>query len=247
MRILLKISYLGSAYHGWQVQPNGITVQEIMQDALESVYKCRPSLTGCSRTDAGVHANEFYCHYDTDVTIPEEGIIAALNSVLPKDVSVKECKVVNNDFHARYSALGKNYVYRIHCSKTHDPFRADRTWQISRPLDIERMNKFLNGLVGKHDFVAFSSSGRTVSDTVRTVYECFAKQNNDEIIISVSADGFLYNMVRIIVGTAVDVSDGKIDPDLVMSILSSKDRNKAGKTAPPQGLFLNKVFYSNER
>lgn len=247
MRNLLKISYLGTAYHGWQVQPNGITVQETLQNALESVYKFRPALTGCSRTDSGVHAAEFYCHFDTDISIPHDGLVAALNSALPNDIAVIECKTVADDFHARYSSLGKNYIYRILCSKTPDPFRGDRTWHIARPLNVELMNKFLSGLVGTHDFIGFSSSGRTVTDTVRTISECSAERIGDEIVISVSADGFLYNMVRIIVGTAVDVSDGKIDSDKAEEILASADRNRAGRTAPPQGLFLKKVFYENER
>lgn len=243
MRVLLRISYLGTNYHGWQVQPNGITVQQVLQDALESVYKTRPKLTGCSRTDAGVHAKEFYCHYDADMTIPEKGVIAALNSVLPNDIAVTGCEYVADDFHARYSAKGKNYVYKIYNSGIPDPFSADRSWMISRSLNIDRMNEFAAGLVGTHDFVGFSSSGRTVEDTVRTVTECRVSREDDIITVSVSADGFLYNMVRIIVGTLVDVSDGKISADSAAYILESKDRGAAGFTAPAHGLHLNKVFY----
>ena len=243
MRILLKIAYLGTAYHGWQVQPNGVTVQQRMQDAIESVYKDRLALTGCSRTDAGVHANEFYCHYDTEKIIPENGIVSALNSALPQDIVVLEASYVDEDFHARYSAKGKNYVYKILNTKTSSPFESDRCWHISRKLDLERINEFLSALVGKNDFEAFSSSGRTVTDTVRTITQCSAQRMGDYIIISVSADGFLYNMVRITVGTAVDVSDGKIEPCQARSIIDSRDRSLAGITAPPQGLYLNKVFY----
>ena len=243
MRVLLKISYLGSAYHGWQVQPNGITIQETMQNALESLYKFRPNLTGCSRTDAGVHANEFYCHYDTDAFIPEKGVVAGLNIALPSDIAVLECRYVDDDFHARYSARAKNYVYRIYNNDIPNPFLEGRVWRISRKLNIDLMNEFAKCLIGTHDFIGFSSSGRTVSGTVRTITECNLTKNGDEIHLSVTADGFLYNMVRIIAGTAVEVSDGKIDSKYISKIIKSKDRSLAGITAPPDGLYLNKVIY----
>ena len=243
MRYLLTISYLGSAYHGWQVQPNGITVQEKLQDALEQVYKVRPAVTGCSRTDAGVHAREFCCHYNVEQLIPENGIIAALNTVLPNDISVVGCKIVDDDFHARYSAKGKNYIYRIYNKNLPNPFYADRSWQISRPLNLEKMNVFLSSLIGTHDFIAFSSSGRSVENTVRTITECKAEIKGDFVEISVSGNGFLYNMVRIIVGTAIEVSDGKLSEDIALEIFKTNNRNLAGITAPAHGLFLNKVFY----
>ncbi len=243
MRVLLKISYLGTNYHGWQVQPNGITVQQRLQDALEAVYGHRPGVTGCSRTDAGVHAFEFYCHYDTDVYIPENGIVAAVNSKLPCDIVVMDSKYVDSDFHARYSSVGKNYVYRILNRKLPSPFEADRSWHIVRPLDIDRMNQFLSELKGEHDFIAFSSSGRTVDDTVRTITECYAAQNGDFCEIFVTANGFLYNMVRIIVGTAVEVSDRRLEPSVVDELFATGNRSLAGITAPPHGLYLNKVYY----
>ena len=243
MRILLKLSYLGTNYHGWQVQPNGVTVQEKIQDALESLYGVRPGVTGCSRTDAGVHANEFYCHYDVEKYIAEDGIIAALNIALPNDIAVIGCKYVNDDFHARYSSKGKVYVYKIFVSKTPNPFLDGRCWHLNRNLNVDTMNVFAKQLIGKYDFMAFSSSGRTVDDTVRTIYDCSVSMNNDIITVRVSADGFLYNMVRIIVGTLVEVSDGKIDENSALEILSSRNRRLAGVTAPPQGLYLNKVFY----
>ena len=243
MRVLLKIAYLGTEYHGWQVQPNGITVQEVMQYALESLYGFRPALTGCSRTDAGVHAKEFYCHYDVDKHIDERGIVGALNINLPNDISVLSCSYVDDDFHARYSAKGKNYEYYICNAPVCDPFSFGRTWHVPKKLDVNAMNSFLNDLVGTYDFVAFAASGRTVDDTVRTISECSAFREGDNIRISVTADGFLYYMVRIITGTAVDVSFGKIDKLSAKLIIDSKDRSLAGRTAPPQGLFLNKVFY----
>ncbi len=242
-RVLLKISYLGTSYHGWQVQPNGITVQEVLQSRLEATYKAEISLTGCSRTDAGVHAREFYCHYDAPFYISEEGILKGLNSTLPHDISVLSVNYVEADFHTRYSAAGKNYEYIIENSKIHDPFLSGRVWHIERKLSVEAMNRFCEKLCGTHDFIGFSSSGRTVTDTVRTISECSVRREGDLVIISVTANGFLYNMVRIIVGTAVAVSDGKINPEDADLIIESRCREKAGITAPADGLYLNKVYY----
>ena len=243
MRVLLKISYIGTNYHGWQVQPNGITVQETMQKALKSLYDNYLGISGCSRTDAGVHANEFYCHYDTEKFIPEKGIIAALNIALPEDISVMDCRYVEDTFHSRYSATGKNYIYRIYNSDVRNPFEVNRSLQISRQIDVEKMNIFAKQLIGTHDFIGFSSSGRTVEDTIRTVSDCSVSREGDIITLSVTADGFLYNMVRIIVGTAIYVSDGKIDPYNTKEIILSRERSSAGITAPAHGLYLNKVFY----
>lgn len=242
-RILLTLSYDGTAYHGWQVQPNGITVQQVLQESLEKLLGVKPDVTGCSRTDAGVHAKEFCCHLDCADNIPDDAFLRGLNSVLPKDIAVKGCKQVADDFHARYSAKGKTYIYKIYNSKIKDPFLSRYAWQIERPLDIDKMNEFCKKIVGTHDFYAFSSSGRTVKDTVRSVSECFVEKNGDIISLQITANGFLYNMVRIIVGTAVDVSDGRIDPDSIEEILNQRSREKAGITAPPMGLFLERVIF----
>lgn len=243
MRILLKISYIGTNYHGWQVQPNGITIQETLQKALMTLYGHQVGITGCSRTDAGVHANEFYCHYDVEKIIPEKGIVSALNVALPDDISVIEASYIEDTFHARYSAKGKTYVYRIYNCDIRNPFEVNRSLQISRKLNVDKMNEFAKKLVGTYDFIGFSSSGRTVDDTVRTISECSVKRDGDIVTLSVTADGFLYNMVRIIVGTAIAVSDGKIDPQRTKELILSKDRNLAGATAPAHGLYLNKVIY----
>ena len=243
MRVLLKISYLGTNYHGWQVQPNGITVQETLQNSLERLYQVRLGVTGCSRTDSGVHAKEFYCHYDTEKYIPENNVVSALNTSLPNDIAVLDCQYVDDNFHARYSSKGKEYIYRIYNSQTPNPFLYETCWHINRKLDIDKMNLFAKDLIGKHDFIAFSSSGRTVNDTVRTIEYCNIEADNDIVTVKIRADGFLYNMVRIIVGTLVDVSDGKIEADSALLIIDSKNRNLAGFTAPPKGLFLNKVFF----
>ncbi len=242
-RVLLKISYLGTAYHGWQVQPNGITVQEVLQSKIEQMYKHKINLTGCSRTDAGVHAKEFYCHFDAAFHIGEESIVRGLNSILPRDICVISAKYVDLDFHARYSAKGKTYEYKIKNSTTHDPFLQGRVWHIERPLNIELMNEFCSKLCGRHDFLGFSSSGRSVTDTVRTVSQCNVTKDRDIITICITADGFLYNMVRIIVGTAIDVSDRKIAVEDIDDVIKSRNRARAGITAPPDGLYLSKVIY----
>lgn len=242
-RVLLTIAYDGTDYHGWQVQPNGITVQEVLQKGLCELLGTKTGATGCSRTDSGVHAKQFCCHVDCDNNIPDDAFIRGLSAKLPSDIAVIDCKTVASDFHARYNALGKTYVYNILNSKIKDPFLERYYWRIERELDIDKMNEFCGKIVGKHDFYAFSSSGRTVVDTVRIVKECFVTKRDNKVKLQITADGFLYNMVRIIVGTAVAVSDGKIDPNDTEKILAEKKRENAGITAPAKGLFLEKVIY----
>ena len=242
-RVLLTIAYDGTNYHGWQIQKNAVTVQQILCEALEKMLGKTFDVTGTSRTDAGVHAREFTCHIDCDDNIPEKAFVRGLNSFLPPDIAVKDCIEVANDFHARYNAKGKTYKYYIYNSNEKDPFKMRYSWQIERKLDVKLMNEFASKLIGTHDFYAFSSAGRTVEDTVRTISECYVTKENDDIVLTVSANGFLYNMVRIIVGTAVEVSDKRIKVEDIPEILSSKKRELAGVTAPPQGLFLEKVHY----
>ncbi len=242
-RVLLTLSYDGTDYHGWQVQKNGITVQETVQNGIFKVLGKPTDLTGCSRTDAGVHANMFCCHLDCDDNIPESAFLRGLNSVLPNDIAVVDCQDVGDNFHARYDAKGKTYIYHIYNSPVKNPFRERFAWRIERELNIDKMNEFCKHLVGTHDFYGFSSSGRTVEDTVRTVTECNVIKTCDDITLKITGNGFLYNMVRIITGTAMDVSNGRISPDVPDLIFSEKKRELAGVTAPPQGLFLEKVYY----
>lgn len=242
-RILLTLSYDGTDYHGWQIQPNGITVQEVLCSSLEKVLGVKTAVTGCSRTDAGVHANEFCCHIDCEDNIPKTAFVKGLNSVLPNDIVIKDAKEVPSDFHARYSAKGKEYVYRTINEKDVNPFYLRYTLPIRQEIDFDRVNIFCESIVGTHDFCAFSSSHRTVEDTVRTVSYCKMVKEGDFSNLYISADGFLYNMVRIIVGTALDVSSGRISPDCAALIFSQNKRDLAGKTVSAKGLFLNKVFY----
>lgn len=245
-RKLLEIAYLGTNYCGWQVQPNGITVQEVLQDALLKILKHRPDVTGCSRTDSGVHAKSFFCHFDTSVEIPNKGLVLGLNTVLPNDVSAIKCYDVPDTFHARYSSTGKMYCYSFFCNEIRDPFLYGRTLQIKHSIDLEKAKEYCELLKGKHNFEAFSSINRTVIDTVRTVSECYIEQKQNEYYFYVKADGFLYNMVRIMVGTLLEYSAGKIVSSDILKAFENGDRKLLGITAPPQGLYLEKVFYNND-
>lgn len=242
MKYLIGISYDGGAFHGWQVQPNAVTVQQTLQDACEKVFNSRPLVTGCSRTDAGVHAKEFYCTAEGETTVPADKLPNALNAYLPNELVVFSACVVKNDFHARYSCRGKEYMYDICVSPYRQPLNSRYSWQYCRPLNIDAMREAARVIVGKHDFAAFCASGSSVEDTVRTVYDLRIEAGEGHVYIYVSADGFLYNMVRIIVGTLVNIGAGK-SPLSIVEILDSLDRSKAGPTAPAHGLFLNKVFY----
>ena len=242
-RLLFAVKYDGGSYHGWQVQPNGVTVQQTVQDALESVLGKRVGVTGCSRTDSGVHANMFCFHSDVDTNIPPERLTAALNVNLPDDIAILWCKAVDDDFHARYSCKGKNYIYKIYDANVRDPFLRGYALHYKRPLNAELMNEAAQRFIGMKDFAAFCASGSSVADTVRTVTDCTVRRDNGLVTVSVSANGFLYNMVRIIVGTLLEVSEGKISIGELDDIISSCDRSRAGRTAPAYGLYLNEVFY----
>ncbi len=244
-RVLLKISYDGTDYHGWQVQPNGITIQEILQNSISKVLNSNTRITGCSRTDAGVHAREFYCHLDCDESIPKDAFLRGVNSVLPKDIAIIDVIDVENTFHARYSCKGKNYLYNFYFGTT-NPFMERYALRLDSKPDFNLMNEFCKGIVGTHDFEGFSSSKRTVEDTVRTITNCEIINNDNGFSFSVSADGFLYNMVRILAGTCLWVGYGKLPADIYIDIFGSKDRSLGGNTLSPKGLFLDKVFYDLE-
>ena len=245
-RRLMTIKYDGSAYCGWQVQPNCISVQSTVQKALGGVLGVVPDITGCSRTDSGVHAKMFCFHFDTDNVIPNDKLVLAVNAHLPQDISAFSCRNVSDDFHARYSSTGKTYIYNILNSKHRDPFLERYSYRFGAFLDTELMNKAAECFVGTHDFKAFQSAGSSVVDTVRTVSECSVHRDGDLITVKITANGFLYNMVRIIVGTLLEVATGKIAVADLPYIIDSCDRNKTGPTARPEGLFLDKVHYNFE-
>lgn len=241
--LLLTIKYDGSNYHGWQVQNNALTVQEILQNAIEKVFLKRLDVVGCSRTDAGVHANMYCVSFKTDMNISDKGVVLALNSNLPNDIAVTSCKEVSNDFHPRYDCKSKEYVYKIYNGKIRDPFYSKYAFHYKYPIDEEYLNKEAKSFIGTYDFCGFCSAKSDVEDTVRTVKAFEVWRTGDMVYFKVEADGFLYNMVRIMVGTLLFSAQGKIPSGGIVDVIKSKDRKKAGKTAPPQGLYLNKINY----
>lgn len=242
-RYLLKLSYLGTNFCGWQVQPNGNTVQAELCTTLKVIFNKDIGVTGCSRTDSGVHANEFYCHFDVDTNIPTKNLIEAINHNTSKDISVFDCFKVQDDFHARYSCAAKNYIYRICNSAQPNPFENGRSLWYKYQLDVEKMNIAAKQFIGEHDFSAFCSAGSSIESKVRKLTDCSVTKSGNIITVSVTANGFLYNMVRIIVGTLIEVGSGKRESDSIAFSIASCKRENAGVTAPPDGLYLNKVFY----
>ena len=249
MKYLLTVSFNGAEFCGWQFQPGGRSVQKVLTDVSELIFKCKCSITGCSRTDSGVHALGFKCTVtpeNVNVSIPADRLPLAYSSYLPDDVSVLCAEIVPDDFHPRYCSVRKEYEYRILNSPVNDPFLAGRAYKVPAYINdsaLEKMNKAGGFICGTHDFTAFMASGSKITDAVRTVYFCRAERNGDLIRINVSADGFLYNMVRIITGTLLEVARGSVTPEDIVGIINSKDRKKAGATAPAYGLYLKEVNY----
>ena len=245
-KIALTIMYDGTYFHGWQVQNNAKSVQGTLQDALENVLGKRPDVSGVSRTDSGVHANNYVCHILKDgITIPTERLVAALNSHLrDSGIAVKKAELKDAGFHARYSCVGKEYIYKIWNARYANPFYKDKAMFYPMEIDIEKMRYAEKEFVGTHDFRSFMTKGSKNEDnTVRTVKYFNVNKEDELITISVCADGFLYNMVRIMVGTYVDLSRKGASVGAVREIIGACDRKYAGDTAPAQGLYLNKIFY----
>lgn len=243
MRYAVTIQYLGTNYCGWQNQKNGISVQGVLEKAFLKLFKGEVAVFGSGRTDAGVHALGQVAHFDTDSKIPADKIPFAVNTLLPNDIRVVGCKVVANDFHARFNAIQKTYVYRLYVSPHINPLKMHIAEHITGTLDIDNMVKASSYIEGTHDFKCFLASGSNVKSTVRTVSKIDIDCKNEDISISVSGDGFLYNMVRIIAGTLVDVGKGKIKADDIPNIILSKNRTLAGKTLQAKGLCLKEVKY----
>lgn len=241
--LLLTICYDGSSYHGWQVQKNALTVQEVFQKAVERVFCEKIDIKGCSRTDSGVHANMYCVSFKTEKDIENENIVRALNTYLPKDIAVLKCEEREKDFHARYSVVSKQYVYKLYNGKIRNPFYNNYAFHYRYPIDADYLNREAQAFLGTHDFAAFCSADSGVEDTVRTIESIKVERDGDMVYFTVEADGFLYNMVRIIVGTLLFISEGKIKKGELSDIIEGKNRKRAGKTAPPQGLYLNRVNY----
>ena len=247
MKYFAKIKYLGTAFHGFQVQPGLRTVQGELNAALNQAFGLPCRVTGCSRTDAGVHANEFCLTVECDGgTIPADKLPIAVSRFLPNDLSLFYAEMCDDAFHPRYDVKEKEYLYRIVNSRIYDPFDYGRAWFLARPITdegLERMRYAAKHFIGKFDFSTFMAEGSDVNDTVRNVSALSIEKNGDLVEIRISADGFLYNMVRIIVGTLTEVAFGRFSPDEIPEIINSRDRSRAGMTAPADGLYLNRVTY----
>lgn len=242
-RVKLTVAYDGTAYCGWQVQPNGITIEEVLNQKLTELTGEQITVIGASRTDSGVHARGNVAVFDTDSPIPAGRMAYALNRKLPEDIVAVKSEEVPLDWHPRYQDCLKTYEYHIWNAEVPDPTKRHTTYHVSYRLDIEKMRRAAGYLVGEHDFVSFCSIHKNVKTTVRTVYELTIGTVGEELVFRIRGDGFLYNMVRIIVGTLLRVGRGFYTPEQVKEILKAKDRNAAGVTAPPQGLVLVEIKY----
>ncbi|MCD7723002.1 MAG: tRNA pseudouridine(38-40) synthase TruA [Clostridiales bacterium] len=241
--LLLTICYDGSRYHGWQVQHNAYTVQAEFQRALGKILSDVTEIKGCSRTDSGVHANMYCISFKTNSKIKCENLVLALNTKLARDVAALSCKEVDESFHARYNVKYKEYIYKVYNSPVRSPFLNDYAYHYKYKIDEKLLDCAAKAFIGKYDYSAFCSAHSNSEKTVKDVKSFEVTRAGDMVLFTVSADGFLYNMVRIMVGTLLFVNEGKINPAEIKSIIESKDRKMAGKTAPPQGLYLNKVYY----
>ena len=242
-RVKLTIAYDGTNYCGWQIQPNGITIEEVINKALEKLTGESILVIGASRTDSGVHAMGNVAVFDTETTIPAEKIAVALNQKLPEDIVIVKSEEVPLDFHPRYCDCSKTYEYHIINTQIPVPTKRLTSWFVSYQLDIDKMRQAAEYLVGEHDFISFCNVRTDVENNVRTITALDILTDGNEITIRITGDGFLYNMVRIIVGTLIRVGRGFYEPEKVKEILEAKDRKAAGVTAPANGLMLMNIDY----
>lgn len=242
-RILLTVEYDGTAYAGWQRQINGLAIQQVLEEALEKATGRPVTVTGASRTDAGVHAHGQAVHFDTESSIPPEKYPFVLNTMLPRDVRVLSGREVSPDFHARFMTCGKQYTYRIINSRHGSAIRRNTHTHVPVPLDMAAMERAAQSLLGKHDFAAFQASGGTAKTTVRTIHRVSLLRQGDEITLTIEGDAFLYNMVRIIAGTLIEIGQHRRGEDAFTRAIASGSRLDLGVTAPPHGLELTRVDY----
>lgn len=240
--IKITIQYNGKNYCGWQKQNNSPGIQGTIEQAIFDITAENVKITGSGRTDAGVHALGQVANFKTNSKIPINRIPDALNSKLPRDISIVKAEEVDENFHSRYSAKKKRYRYQIYNSPYRSPIYADTSYPVKYDLNVDKMKEEAKSLIGTYDFKGFMSSGSSVIDTVRTIYDINVLKSEDLIIIEIEGNGFLYNMVRIISGTLVDIGRGRINQKM-STIIESKSRSMAGHTAPAHGLFLKKVDY----
>lgn len=246
VRIKCTLAYDGSQFFGYQIQPNKRTVQGEIEKALEKLHKgVKIPIVASGRTDAGVHAKGQVIHFDSFLSIPCEKWPVVLNSLFPDDISVTSAQFVSPTFHARFDVVGKEYRYFVYRSRVRDPFKRYYAYQYCYLIDIEAMKKAATYLTGLHDFTSFCSAKTEIENRIREIKEIEIIEEEDMLVFRFVGNGFLYNMVRIMVGTLLDVGRGQLRPDDIPIILSKKDRTFAGKTAPPQGLYLWEVYYEN--
>ncbi|MBQ8310576.1 MAG: tRNA pseudouridine(38-40) synthase TruA [Clostridia bacterium] len=252
MKLLLKIRFIGTGYCGYQVQPNAVSIQQRLNEAARALFGYDCDIVGCSRTDSGVHANCFCATVSQKgseeliTSIAAERVPLAMSAHLPEDICVFDAKWVDGNFHARYNVLEKEYLYRIYNAPVRNPFEVGRAAHVPRRIDdvgLEHMKKAAATLVGTQDFAAYMAQGSSVTSTVRTIVCSEVERQGDILLYRVAADGFLYNMVRILTGTLLDVGLGKLTPDDMIRITASRDRLQAGMTMPAEGLYLNHVRY----
>ena len=242
-RYKLIVEYDGTGYCGWQRQLNGPSVQQELEEALSRLTHERVSVTGSSRTDAGVHAMGLCAHFDSATRIPADKIAFALNTMLPPDIRVRESSAAPEGFHARFAASGKVYTYTFFNARHANAVGRLYSALVPLPLDAEKMNEEAQALLGTHDFAAFAASGSVVKSTVRTIYRVKVERSGDYVTLTVLGNGFLYNMVRIIAGTLMEVGTGKRESGAIARAIETGDRLSLGQTAPAQGLTLQRVLY----
>lgn len=243
--IVLILKYEGSAYHGWQIQKNAVSVAQMVEKAVGMVTGAPAHVTGCGRTDAGVHAKHYVANFRTESLIPVDRLPYALNTHLPDDIVVSEAFETHPDFNAIGSCVRKEYTYLIYNSRIRDPFYVNRAWFYPKHLDEGIMRRAAECFVGTHDFAAVRSVGTDVKSTVRTVYHFQIDREGDLIFCRICANGFLYNMARAMVGTVVYAAEGKYPPEAVAGILKGQNRTAAGPTAPPGGLYMTRLWYDD--
>ena len=241
MRYFLELSYNGKDYHGWQIQPDAISVQEVLENAMSTLLKTKIALVGAGRTDTGVHAKQMYAHFDVDETLDDQNLVYKLNSFLPKDIAVHTVFEVKPEAHARFDALSRTYLYRIALTK--DVFNFDAVYLIKQDLDVDEMNKATKILFEYKDFQCFSKTHTDVKTYICDIMKAEWTRVGHELHFVIQADRFLRNMVRAIVGTLVNVGLHKIKAEDVHRIIASKDRGEAGYSVPAQGLYLTQIDY----
>lgn len=242
-RICLTIEYDGTRYGGWQIQPNADTVQQCVEGALEKVIGTHVKIYSSGRTDAGVHSLGMRAHFDIDTLLPLSAYREGVNRFLADDIAITSVEVVTEHFHARFGAVGKWYQYKVYRGKIRSPLQRNISWHVSMELDLELMIVAARLLVGRHDFSAFRSSSCVARTTTREVYAFEVVEDGDFLIFNIKGSGFLKNMVRVLVGTLIDVGSGRMDAQGVQNLLECGDRKRAGRTAPAHGLCLMNVWY----